>query len=235
MASRIGPRRLLVPTGEVCLVVMIAMLGLGCATLDSETSEQRKQFLESMGLDIPRWQTNETPYEEARLYDRMGRNVRDGVIGFVDSYAQGLFAALALVSPGGFIVQKLSTMAGDVVGLIDDNALTEHVLKGIISRQFLKYGASARNFLTTLGSVHQTSFAGEDEPDLFAYVGDRTFHTEVYGNPSGLATLGAAILADFVVRPFGNVLMIFGARKTNERINQAGLDLIERSTKVRFF
>ncbi|MCH8332906.1 hypothetical protein IIC65_03150 [Candidatus Sumerlaeota bacterium] len=214
---------------------MIVWLGLGCATMDSEKTAQREQLAELFGGYIPRWVTNEEPYEDARSYDKMGRNVRDGLIGFIDSYAQGLFAALALVSPGGFIVQKLSTMAGDVVGLIDDNALTEHVLKGIISRQFLKYGASARNFLTTLGSVHQTSFAGGDQPDVGAYVGDRTFHTEVYGYPSGVATLGAAILADFVVRPFGNVLLIFGARETAGRIDQAGLDLIGRSAKVHFF
>ena len=66
------------------------------------------------------------------------------------------------------------------------------------------------------------------------YVGDTAFHPQAYIRPSIVFGLGGIVVSNFVVRPVGNVLMIFGLRETGESIDQWGIDLIESSLKVPF-
>jgi hypothetical protein len=208
-------------------IVAAACLYLGgCTTLDPEKNRLRSKFL-------PRWETNEVPYEEAGAFEKAGRNVRDGLINFIDCYFQGAFATFTIAPTSGYIVQKLSIMGGDVIGLIDDNEITEHAFKGIISRQFLKFGSQARDFPATLGAIHSTTI---DAPErgILDYVGDKTFHTEAYGAPSAITTLGGVVLADFIIRPAGNLIMVFGFRKTADKIDEFGLDVLKASAKIPF-
>ena len=70
--------------------------------------------------------------------------------------------------------------------------------------------------------------------DNDAYLGDRAFRPDVYMHQSNLATLGTVVLGDILIRPAGFLITIFGARDTGQRMNEYGLDLIQRGTKVNF-
>ncbi len=54
------------------------------------------------------------------------------------------------------------------------------------------------------------------------------------GRPSILVSLGGIVVSDFLVRPAGNLLMIFGMRETGESMDQWGKGLIEKSMRVPF-
>lgn len=185
------------------------------------------------GMPEFRWQTNEVPYEEAPLDDKIGRNIRDGLLGIIDNAFQGVFSGVVIVSQTGFITQKFVTFTGDVVGLVDDNAITEHVFKGILSKQLLKFGSRAQGMPRALGGIHETQF---DAPrrTLDDYLGDRAFHVKAYSAPSGVVTLVGVIVGDLIVRPAGNFITIFGARETGRQLDEIGLDLVEGGLNVPF-
>jgi hypothetical protein len=181
-----------------------------------------------------RWELEEKPYDQMGIPEKVGSNVRRGVLGIVDSLANALFSAVVIASPyGGTLISKLSTGVGDVVGLVDNNPATKYVTQGIISRQFLRFGSQAAKMTRALGVIHDTEFKGGGlDPD--AYLGDVTFHTKAYGHQSSLATLGTVILSDILIRPAGSFITIFGARDMGERMNEYGLDLIQKGTEVNF-
>lgn len=210
-----------------CLGILALTAG-GCTTVDFDTAKARSRIL-------PRWYTDEVAYEDSPFPEKVARSVRDGLIGLIDVLAQGAFAVVATANPtGSYMSQKVATMFGDLVGVIDDNELSEHIFKGILSRQFLKYGSSARNYPKTLGAIHGISITGE-EHTIADYTRDKSFHTEVYGRPSVLTTLGGIVLADFLIRPAANLVKLVGLRKTSEKIDNAGLTVIEASAGVNFF
>jgi hypothetical protein len=60
------------------------------------------------------------------------------------------------------------------------------------------------------------------------------FHTESYIASSTLATTGAVIVSDLVVRPIGRLITIFGGRGIGDELDDWGLNLIDQATKVRF-
>lgn len=211
---------------RIGLIAFAAMAVTGCTTLDPEQNKLRSRFL-------PRWETNEVPYEEAGPVEKVGRNVRDGTINMIDNFFQGGFAVFTIAPTSGYVVQKLAIVGGDVIGLIDDNEITEHVFKGIISRQFLKFGSTARDFPSTLGAIHSRTFDTE-ERGILDYVGNKTFHTEVYGAPGAIPTFVGVVLADFLIRPAGNLIMVFGFRKTAGKVDEFGLDVLEATTKIPF-
>lgn len=215
------------PRPSVLASCILAAALAGCTTLTPEENELPSKFL-------PRWSTNEVHYDEAPAYEKVGRNIRDGLVGVIDDFAQGLFSLAQIGPMTGFIVQKLSTILGDVIGLLDDNPYSEHIFKGILSRQFLKFGSSASDFLETLGGIHGITINGP-EHGILDYVGNETFHTEVYGQPSALTALVGIIVSDFVIRPVGHLIMIPGFRKAGKTVDQWGLDLVEASTKPNFF
>ncbi len=69
--------------------------------------------------------------------------------------------------------------------------------------------------------------------ELEDFVGNQTFHTKAYVQPSALATLGAVVCSNLLVRPAGSLITIFGARSQGEAMDQGGVALIERSLKVK--
>ena len=96
------------------------------------------------------------------------------------------------------------------------------------------FGASAKGTSDGIAFIHDTEF--EDVPglELEDHVGDTAFHPRAYGRPSivvGALGIGAG---DFVVRPIGNLLMIFGLRGTAETMDEWGKDVIEASLRVPF-
>jgi hypothetical protein len=181
-----------------------------------------------------RWDYSEKPYDSMSLPEKAGSNLRRGVLDLVDSVMQAGLSGMRILSPhGGFLAAKVGTVAGDVVGLVDNNVVTQHLFQGILSRQLLRFGTRARAMPKGLGVIHDTEFEAPHLP-LDDYIGDRTFHTKAYGQPSGLAALSAVVVSDLLMRPVGSLITIFGARSTGNSIHEYGRDLIERSFKLRF-
>ncbi len=180
-----------------------------------------------------RWEYDEKAYADMNMAEKAGSNVRKGMLGVFDSLAQGAFSVFAIASPsGGSLARKVGTFVGDVVGLVDNNIATQHVTRGILSRQLLRFGTGAKGMPKGLGTIHDTKF---DPPDLELddYIGKQTFHTKAYMEPSALAALVAVLVSDVIVRPAGGLITIFGARSQGEAMDEWGIDLIERSLKAR--
>lgn len=211
-------------TRALALLCVGALVTALAATLATGTAQAQER----------RWDVTEKPFDQASQAEQIGRNVRDGMVGLVDSLGQGLLSAAAIGSPwGGLVARKVATFGGDVIGLVDDNDVTEHVFKGILSRQLLRFGTGGGGFAAGLGVIHDTKF---DAPDLQVsdYTGDQMFHTDAYMKPSALATLGAVVASDVVARPLGNLLTIFGFRSVGEDLDEWGMDLIEQALAVEF-
>lgn len=219
---------------SICKILLLAVVGLsavGCTTFKAEEAPLRLKYL-------PRWSLNEESYdhEDVGRIEKAGRNVRDGAVRFVNSGFQGVTSVFLVASTTGFAVQKLATMGGDVIGLVDDNAYTEHIFKGIISRQLLKFGAAGKGFVPAVSGMHERAFTVPGPKlNTLDYIGNKTFHTTVYGKPSAITSLVGIVVADFLIRPVGSIVMMVGARKTGEKIDKAGLDLIQKSLEVPFF
>ena len=207
---------------------MAAIFLAGCSTVpESSLAPERP------GAVRARWEVNEVPYEDARLDEKIGRNIRDGLVGLIDSIFEGAFCAPVIASQTGFLTQKIVIFTGDVIGLLDDNPWTEHVTKGVLSKQLLKFGSRAKGMPKAIEQIHETKF---DYPEMTIeeYIGDSAFHTRAYVRPSGLATLGAIVVGDFMIRPAGNLLLMCGFRETAKKMDQTALDLIEASLGVPF-
>ncbi len=179
-----------------------------------------------------RWDHTEKAFEDMNIAQKIGSNARKGFVGLIDSVAQGAFSAFAIAAPVGFLGRKVATIVGDVIGLVDNNIATQHVTQGILSRQLLRFGVGAKGMPKALGNIHDTEFEAP-AMELEDFVGNQTFHTKAYMQPSALATLGAVVVSNLLVRPAGSLITIFGARSQGEAMDQWGVDLIERSLKVR--
>ncbi len=192
-------------------------------------------FAQPQGVER-RWTLDETPYDQQNFVRKIGSNVRDGTVGLVDSLVQGVMSVVSLINPrsGGVALQKLATFGGDIVGLIDNNPGTQYVFKGILSRHLLRFGAGAKGASQGIAFIHDTEF--EDVPglELEDYVGDTAFHPRAYGRPSIVVGALGIVAGDFVVRPIGHILMIFGLRGTGETMDQWGKNVVEASLRVPF-
>ncbi len=184
---------------------------------------------------VRRWDLDEKPFAERSFPRKVVSNVRDGAVNLVDSLAQGVLSIVSLANPrsGGLLFQKVATLGGDIVGLVDNNVATQHLTKGIVSRQLLRFGAGAARVPHGIAFIHDTEF---DVETLTAedFVGDSMFHAQAYIQPSVLATICAIVVSDVIVRPIGSLLTIFGARGTGERMDEWGKGLIEKSFRARF-
>jgi hypothetical protein len=180
------------------------------------------------------WDLKETPYEQKNVAARIGSNVRDGLVGVFDNAGQALFSSVALISPYGGLARKLVTFTGDVVGLVDDNPVTRHVLDGVLSRHLLRFGEGARGTPAAVAWIHDQDDWNVPTPGRDVYVGRAWFRPDAYLSNSVLATVGAVVVSDLILRPVGNVITIFGARQMGGEMDEWGLDLIEQAAKVRF-
>lgn len=208
------------------LILLPTFILTGCTTFNPDDRPLRTKF-------SPRWAVNEVPYEEVDVFEKSGRNVRDGLTGIVDNLVQGLGSGFLIVGTTGYIVQKGCIMVGDVVGLLDDNGYSEHVFKGVISKQFLKLGSQAQGFVPALSGLHEHTFEGP-KFTVLDYVGPERFHTKVYGAPSGVGAFFGVVAGDIIIRPAGNIILIFGAKETAGKVDAFGLNLIQSSTEIPF-
>ena len=209
---------------QLKVIIVIVALALGGVVVPGSAQAQEIER---------RWDHTEKAFEDMNIAQKIGSNARKGVVGLIDSVAQGAFSAFAILTPaGGFLASKLMTVAGDVVGLVDNNVATQHVTQGILSRQLLRFGTGAKGMPRALGNIHDTEFEAP-AMELEDFVGNQTFHTRAYVQPSALATLGAVVCSNLLVRPAGSLITIFGLRSQGEAMHEWGIDLIERSLMVR--
>ena len=177
------------------------------------------------------WDLQETPYDQQTMAGKIGMNVRDGLVGVFDNFGQAFFGAFHLTNG---LFRKASTFAGDVAGLVDNNPLTERVLNGVLSRHLLRFGAGMMHVAGDVGVTHDASW-NTPTASMSDFVGPGMYlHGEAYVNNSTLAGLGAVVISNVVVRPVGNLIMMFGGRKLGGEMDEWGLDLVEQSLKVRF-
>jgi len=197
------------------------------------------------GLD---WEVEESDTASAPV--TAGRNVRDGVLGLADAYFDGntaLFGCFALAA------SQLFMGAGDLVGLVDDNALTQHVSKGIFSKNLAKIGylwhiAGAESLLGSHGleverwaasdaATLNPLLSDEDLAELegplprgpLAFVGESMFHADAYQPAAPLVDFGAAVLVDGVMRPVASVLRIAQQRERADALDERASALFRRA------
>ena len=177
---------------------------------------------QAQGLD---WEVEERADAPAPV--RVLRNVRDGVLGHGDAFFDlntAAFGGLALAASQIFIG------ASDVVGLVDDNPLTQYVTKGVVSKNLAKvaylwhlagaesllgsHGLEKERWATSAVAGLNPLLADEDVAalegplplDPLAFVGEATFHTETYRPHAPFTSLGAAVLVDVALRPTSSLL-----------------------------
>ena len=213
------------------LLTLMAVLVLsGCSTYS------RKEFAEenpAVASRQTRWTVNELPYEQAPWYEKAGRNFRDGTIGIVDDAFVGLVSAQIIIARTGFLTQKVAVFSGDVIGLVDDNDVTEHVFKGILSRQFYRLGSRAGGMPRAVEALHEADWE-YPEKTPFDYIGDKPFHHDIYLEPGAVPSVLGIALGDFMIRPVGNLLLIFSIREPALKIDEVGLNVIEAGLNIPF-
>lgn len=197
------------------------------------------------GLD---WEVEESTDATAPV--RAARNVRDGVIGLGDAFFDAntaVFGCFALAA------SQLFMGAGDLVGLVDDNPVTQHVSKGVLSKQLAKVGylwhvAGAESLLGSHGLEVERWATGdvatlnpllsdEDVAELegplprapLAFVEDSMFHADAYQPAAPFADLGAALVADVVLRPAASVLRIAQLPERADAIEATASDWFRRT------
>jgi hypothetical protein len=177
------------------------------------------------------------------------RGVRDGVLGLLGDV---LDVQLALFSEAALDAGEVIELGSDAVGLVDDNPVSQHVFKGIASESLAKtawlFHLSGSEALLGSHGLETETWVAESldqlnpllDPDdaparlplePTAFVGDAMFHDEVYTSRIPGSVLLPALVADLVVRPFGNVVRIVGFHGTADRIEAAGTGLVRSSAR----
>lgn len=197
------------------------------------------------------WQVEERP--DAALPVRAARNVRDGLLTFADAF---LDANTAVFGEFALLAGKLTMGVSDVVGLVDDNPVTEHVTRGVLSgalarTAYLWHLAGSESLLGGHGMAEERwaaeamaglnpllaeEDAGEaDGPlplDPLEFVEEGILHDRVYRTHSALLGLGAVAAADLALRPAAGVLRIVQWRSAGDALERSGNDLVRRATEV---
>jgi hypothetical protein len=199
------------------------------------------------GLD---WEVHER--EPAPAPVLVARNLRDGLIGLADVYFDtntALFGCFSLAA------SQLFMIASDGVGLIDDNPVTQHVSKGLLSKSLAKVaylwhlaGAEAllgshgveverwasRDAATLnplLGDEDVESLQGPLPRDPLAFVEEAMFHADAYQPAAPLVDLGAAVAVDLALRPAASLLRIGQAKVAADAIDERARDWFLRAVE----
>jgi hypothetical protein len=197
---------------------MKRMLAIVCAGLLAASSAAAE------GLD---WEVAESADASAPV--QLARNVRDGVLGLGDAFFDANTALFGCFALGA---SQLFMGAGDLVGFVDDNPVTRHVTKGIVSKNLAKIAylwhlAGAESLLGTHGLEVErwaTSDAATLNPLLsdadvdalegplprepLAFVGEAMFHRGAYQPLAPVIDLGAMVVVDAALRPAASLLRI---------------------------
>jgi hypothetical protein len=200
------------------------------------------------GLD---WEVEERADASAPV--QVTRNVRDGVLGLGDAFFDantGLFGCFALGASQLFIG------AADLVGLVDDNPITQHVSKGVLSKNLAKVAylwhlAGAESLLGSHGLEVERWATGEvaelnpllsDEDvaalegplplDPLAFVGEATIHGDAYRPHAPFVDLGALLLVDGALRPAASLLRIAQLRGPADALDERATSLFRSALEL---
>jgi hypothetical protein len=200
------------------------------------------------GLDWEVHESADPPLPVAAL-----RNVRDGFLTFGDAYLEGNSAFF-----GVFLLaaSQLSMGFSDVIGLVDDNVVTQHVFKGLFSKSaaktaYLAHLAGAESLLGSHGmeaerwAAHDVAalnplLSEEDQQAIegplplpaLDFVGEGLFHPNAYRPHVLLLDLGAVAAADLAMRPVAGVLRILQLRRAGDSVERTGNDLVRRAVRT---
>lgn len=209
--------------------------------LSSAASFARADDAPARGLD---WQVDEAPAGPLLTWVR---GARDGVLGLLDDVTD---AQLGLFSEAAIDTGALLELGSDAVGLVDDNPVSEHVLKGTASKSLAKtawlFHLAGSEALLGSHGLETESWVAESLDELnplldpdeaparlplepLDFVGEGLFHGEVYTVHVPGSILLASAAADLVIRPIGNVVRIVGFHGTADRIEAAGNGLVRRT------
>jgi hypothetical protein len=144
----------------------------------------------------------------------------------------------------------------DAAGLVDDNPVTQHVFKGLLSKSVAKtaYLWHVAGSETLLGGhgMEAERWAARDVAELnpllsdadkdelggplplpaLDFVGEGLFHPRAY-RPHVLALqLGAVAAADVALRPAAGVLRILQLRAAGDSLERTGNDLVRRAVRT---
>jgi hypothetical protein len=207
-------------------------LMLGAALVASRVSAE--------GLD---WQVHER--EDAAVPVVVARNLRDGAIGLADLYFD---ANTALFGCFSLTASQLFMIAGDGVGLIDDNPVTRYVTRGLLSKNLAKvaylwhlagaeallgsHGLEVERWATRDAATLNPLLADEDVASLggplprdpLAFVEESFFHTDAYQPAAPLVDLGALLAVDGALRPAASLLRIAQAKGTADALDERARD-----------
>jgi hypothetical protein len=197
------------------------------------------------------WQVGERPDPSVPV--RAARNVRDGLLTFANAF---LDANTAVFGEFALLAGKLTMGVSDVVGLVDDNPVTEHVTQGVLSgalarTAYLWHLAGAESLLGGHGMAEERwaaeamaglnpLLADEDDGenagplplDPLEFVEEGLLHHRVYRTHSALLGLGAVAAADLALRPAAGLLRIVQWRSAGDALERSGNDLVRRATEV---
>lgn len=182
--------------------------------------------------------------EEATGLVLILRHKRDGLLGLLDNALDlqlGLFSEVALLTGSALV------LTSDVIGLVDDNPITQHVTRAAISKSLAKtgylfhvagaecilgsHGLETESYLAdSMGQVNPLVDPETSGPALplhpLDFVADATFHTEPLTArvPGGIAL--TSVLADGLIRPLGNVALFFDLAGPADAIEDLGNELV---------
>ncbi len=175
------------------------------------------------------------------------RSERDAVVGLLDDALDlqlGVFAEAALLA--GTALAGVS----DVVGLVDDNPVSQHVTKGIASKSLAKtaylfhlagaesilgsHGLETERWLAAaLADLNPLVEPAESEAVLpleaLEFVREGLVHPRPWTARVPGAIAVTSVVADGVIRPLGNVARLLGLRGLGDRAEAAGTALVRRA------
>lgn len=200
------------------------------------------------GLD---WNPKEDPSPAIPL--QVVQNLRDGVLGFPDLFFDmnsALFGEMSL------FLAKTMMATSDTVGLIDDNLVTQHVMKSIFSKPLAKTaylwhvagseallgghdmeverwaGDTLVAFNPLLSPEDAQDFGSPLPLDPLAFTEEAYIHKDVYLTHSVALGVGAIVVSDGLLRPASCVLRIFQLRKASDWLENAGNGLVRKAAGV---
>jgi len=209
--------------------------------LASGARDARADDPPARGLD---WEVHEAPAGPLLTWVR---GVRDGVLGLFDDVTD---AQLAIFAEAAIDAGAVLELGSDVVGLVDDNPVSEHVLKGTASKSLAKtawlfhlagseavlgsHGLETESWVAESLDQLNPLLDPDDAParlplEPLAFVGEGLVHGEVYTAHVPGSILLAGAVADLVVRPIGNLVRIVGFHGTADEIERAGNGLVRRT------
>jgi hypothetical protein len=184
---------------------------------------------------------------------RAARNVRDGFLTLGDAYFEANTAFFGVFC---LAASQISIGFADLVGLADDNPVTQHVTKGFFSKNLAKtaylwHVAGAESLLGGHG-MEVERWAAEDVASLnpllseedrgavggplpldpLDFVGEGWFHARAYRPHALLLDLGAVAVADVAFRPVAGMLRIVQLRAAGDAVERKGNDLVRRAVRA---